>query len=263
MRSMLDRSPSIARRTFLIARSAMRRLASTVLLPMCGTRDDVRERAQIVIRSRGLVRLAREHVERRTRQSAASERVVQRELVHDGAAGRIDQPGARRHQRQPVRIDEARILRAAGDVQADEIGLADRLGEIGGDRGDVRARRLARRPRVADDAHPEARRGNPRHRDRDRARTDQRERLAFELQPFLGFPASVPDADSRRHQVPGRPADHHHRQLGHRLLEHVRRVCAQDPGVGRLAQVDAVVADAESRNHPASRQRGIQPAAVG
>ena len=124
---------------FCTARSAMPRLASGVVLPTCGVRMTF-----------GSVRRSRPgptgwYGSRSKTSSAAppmtllGERVVERDLVHDRAARRVDEPRVRLHQREPLAVDEVRVLGHAGNEQADEVGLPQRLAEIVGDEIEVAA----------------------------------------------------------------------------------------------------------------------------
>jgi hypothetical protein len=79
---------------------------------------DVREREDRVLRRRFFL----EHVERGAGDGAFLERVVERGLVHDTAAGHVNEVGGRLHLLQGARVHHGGGLRGAWDVQRDEVG---------------------------------------------------------------------------------------------------------------------------------------------
>ena len=149
----------------------MRRLASMVLLPTCGVRMTFGSDREIAAALDRHVGLPREHVERRPRDAARGKRFEQRRLVDDRAARGVDQPGSRRHHRQPLAIDEAegapasrgmcRLTKSASRTAAAKSFVTVEM---------LIARRCRRiRPGHADHLHAVAERGNARDA-RDRSR---------------------------------------------------------------------------------------------
>ena len=90
--------------------------------------DDVRQREQ---RLTGRRRLLRENVEARAGKLAGHQRGVQRGLVDNSAARRVDQVGGRLHPLQPVSIEHADRLRILRAMDADEVGARQRGVEVG------------------------------------------------------------------------------------------------------------------------------------
>ena len=120
-RSIRANARASASTMFCSARSAMRRFASTVLLPTCGVRMTFGERAKVAASLHRCVRLAREHIERGSGETALRQRHEQRGLVDDRSARGVDQPGALAELRQTFAIDEMDVVAARRHVQTDEI----------------------------------------------------------------------------------------------------------------------------------------------
>ena len=81
-------------------------------------------------------RLAREHVERRTRHLAAVQRILERRVVDQVAARAVDHPHPVPALRERLRVQEAPRLRRPRQVDRDEVGLGV---EVGGRLGPLRA----------------------------------------------------------------------------------------------------------------------------
>ena len=111
------------------------------------------------LEQRSRVRLGREHVQRRARDLARADGSLERLLVDERAAGRIDDPHAVTHSREGVGVEHAARLRVERKMQRHDVGPREDVVE--------RARRLdAELPEAlgrdegveGDDAHPEAER---------------------------------------------------------------------------------------------------------
>ncbi len=239
----------------------MRPFDSTVLLPTCGVRMTFGSARKSPRAFRWHVRLAGEHVQRRTGNAARRQCFEERPFVHDRAAGCVDEPGSRVHLRETFAVDEPGVLRLCGHMQADEIGVADRRAEIVRHEREMvdGSRCWSVRPGATDNTHPVAKRGDARQRAADAATPDHRKSscpadpgpLTKPIAPL----AMLASADGEfscggRHEK--------HGVLCHRLIENARRVGAQHAARGRTRLVDAVVADAEARDDSARRQRIVK-----
>ncbi len=168
-------------------------------------------------------------------------------------------------EREPLTVDEVGVGRHAGNQQADEVGLLQRLGHVVGHDIEVAARRHRRRgalPPAPDHAHLVASPGDPGHRLTDTAGADDGQRLAPQFDAELRRPLAVAHRAGDRRQPPGRSGDEEERQFGHRLIEHGWGVRAEEAGRRRLTLVDPLVAHAETRDHAPPRQRRVERLAI-
>ena len=99
-------------------------------------------------------RLAREHVERRARDLAAVERVLERRVVDQLAARAVDHPHAVAALRERLRVQPAPRLRRPRQVERDEVGLRVEVGRASRPaprraRGSAPGSRTGRRRRCA------------------------------------------------------------------------------------------------------------------
>ena len=208
--------------------------------------DDVGLAEQAALRRR----LLAEYVDGGAGDMAGSQRLAQRRLIDQFAAGAVDQPHAFFHQRQRFGIDDVAGLVGQRRVQRDEIGAAPQFVELdffdaemdGALGGQIRI--------VGDHFHLQADGavGDDRA---DIAAADDAERLGenldaqkFVLFPFAGARRGVGFgnlARQRQHQGDGVLGG------GDRIAE--RRVHHDDAAGGRRRNVDVVDADAGAADH--------------
>ena len=165
--------------------------------------------------------------------------------VDDVAAREVEEVRARLHLAQLALADEMRVLAAAVDMEADDIGLREEFAEV------LRAPRVAERHDLGDvvveDLHAH-RLGEHRELRADVAVADDAERLAADLAAALRALAPAARVEDA---VALERAAHEHDDLADRELDHaarvrVRRVEDGDATRGGGGEVDLLGADAEA-----------------
>ena len=179
------------------------------------------------------VRLCGEDVERRAGELARPDRLDERVLVDERAAGGVDQARAVPHLRDRLRPDDPDRLVGQRQVERDEVGGAEHAPPARrAFDPDLAEAVVADERVVADDPHPEADRP-PRDLLADPAEAEDPERLACELDPAPAgaLPAALLQGRMRLRDV-ARERD----QEPDRLLRG-----RDDGGVGRIRYDDAAV----------------------
>ena len=203
--------------------------------------DDVVELEQ-----RARVRLGREDVERRARDLAAPQRLEQRVLVDELAAGGVDEPHAVAHPCERVRVDRPARLVRQRQVEREELrGAVDLLRRLDALDPELAEPLRAHVRVVRDDAHAEAERA-ARDLLPDAPEAEHAERLPGELDAAvrLPLPASLLERRVRLRDVPCKRDEEPDRVLRGGDDRRLRRVGDDDPAPRRRLDVDVVDADA-------------------
>ena len=189
-------------------------------------------------------RLGREDVEPGGGDPALLERGVERGLVDDAAAGRVDEDQGGLDAVQLLVADQAESLGGLGQVDRHEVGLGEQRVEVdepdphlGGAAGlDVGV--------VGDDRHAEGAQALG-HEDADPAQADDADGLLVELDAGVlrALPLTVAQGRVRRRDVARGGEHQRHRELGGRDDVGRRSVDDHDSGLGRGADVDVVETD--------------------
>ena len=187
-------------------------------------------------------RLVRVHVEPSREQPAGRQRVDERVLVDDRAAGGVDECRGRLHQRQFAGADQVPGRFGQRDMDAQHVDRRQQVVEP----VDV-AREAGRTPGVVQHLHREPV-GPPGHLPADPAVADEAEDRPVDVAgEMVGEPPARPPAGPqvglRLRRQPGRRQDQQERQVGDRLVEDARRVADGHAERGGRADVDVVVAD--------------------
>jgi hypothetical protein len=206
----------------------------------------------VVVEQRALgARLDPEHVQPGARDTAVLEGQVKGLLVHDAAAGGVDDAHRRLHQPQLAVADEAERLGRLGQVDGDEVALAQQLlqahqpdAELRGAGGlDVRV--------VGDDVHVERRQPlGDEH--ADAAETEHADGLALQLDAgVLGaLPLALLEGRVPLRNVPSGGQKQRDRVLGGGDDVGGGGVDHHHPGLGGGLHVDVVESHARPGHHP-------------
>ncbi len=197
-------------------------------------------------------RLAREDVERGTGDLAGVDRVLERGVVDELAAGAVDDPDAVLHLRERLGVQPAARLGRLGQVDGDEVGDGVDVGAGLGLLDAELAITLGGHERVVgDDAHPEPPRAGG-HELADAAEAEDPEHLLVDLDaaelralPLPGGQRAVRLRDVAREREHQR-----HRVLRGGDDVRLRRVGDDDAALGRRLDVHVVDADARAADHP-------------
>ena len=225
--------------------------AGAVLRLLGGRRQVRRDDDVVELEQRPRVRLGREDVERRSGDVAGAEGVQQRVLVHQLAAGGVDDAHARLHAREGACIDRALRLRREREVEGEEVGLGQ--GVLLGLRAldaELAEPLLGDEGVVADDTHLQARRtaGDllP-----DPAEAEHDEGLVRQLEPAVAgaLPAPVLERRVGLRDVAREREQQADRVLGGRDDGRFRSVRDHDPAAGRRLDVDVVHAHPGAADH--------------
>jgi len=214
------------------------------------------ERQQRIV---GRDRLRVGDVERCIRDLARHERVVERRLIDDWAARRIDQDRSGLHARQRPRIDQALGGRRQRDVEAHEIGLRQQVVQVDAHRAQLaRGFRLGR-IRVQH-PHLEAA-GTAGYRLADAPHTHDAQRRAVHVLAHKqcrppGLPPTRAGEALRLADAPGGGHQQREGEIGGSVGEHAGRVADRDAAAGGSGEVDVVVADGHLADHAQAR-RGV------
>src|SRR6266550_1842918 len=239
--------------------------ASDVLLGLLGRaadvrgQDDVRQSAQLADELvAALLRLHREHVDRRTGDVARLDVRAQRRVVDDEAPRQVEKQAAGAHLSELRFAEEVVVGRPPVDMQRHHVGLAEQVAE------GLAAVRVTEREPVGgveeQHAHAEIL-GQHRQLRADVAVPDDAQRATAYLVRAVG--RLVPDA--RMHQgvlvrePPGQRDDLGDRELDHAAGVGERRVEDGDAPLRGCLQVDLVGADAERADRE-QLGRGVQDA---
>ncbi len=204
-------------------------------------------------------RLAREDVDRRPADLACLQRLGERVLVDDFAAGVVDdEQVVLGDLHQPTLVEQVPRAAAAGDVEGDDVELGEELVEVGDDFHLAVERGLAFEERVvAEDVHLHGDRAL-RHGLPDAAQADDAERLAGQLRALEQalFPVAGLHVRVGRRNLPGQRVHERQRVLGRRERAGGGGVDDENALGRRGGQVDVVDADARPRNR-------LEPAWIG
>ena len=215
--------------------------------------DDVVELEQ-----RPRVRLLGEDVERRAGDLAGAERLDQRLLVDELAAGGVDDAGRRRASpRSPRGRSSPRVSGVSGRCSVRNSAAASTSSSVSARSTPSSRNRSARDERVVgDDAHPEPERA-ARDLLADAAEAEHAERLAGELDaaPARALPAALLERGVRLRDVARERDEQADRVLGRRDDRRLGRVRDDDPAARRRLDVDVVDADARAADHLQPRRR--------
>ncbi len=180
--------------------------ACTVLRLARRRREMRRDDDVVQLEQRACVRLGREHVERRACDLAAPQRLQQRVLVDELAAGGVDEAHAVAHARECVRVDRPARLVRQRQVEREELRSAvDLLRRLEAIDPELAEPLRAHVRVVRDDAHAEAER-TARDLLADAPEAEHADRLAGELDAAvrLPLPASLLERGVRLRDVPGK-----------------------------------------------------------
>src|SRR5713226_7859659 len=185
------------------------------------------------------------HVERSPRQVARSECLDERFLVHDRAAGGVDEEGSALHLRECRGADEGAGVDIERSVDANDVASSQQLVEVDALRArEVPGHHISEQDPGAEGGEP------PRHRRADVAEADDADGRGGQLPAEHLFAHRVirpPPPSPHRSVAPegvAQQRDHrHHGPVGHRLLVVASRVGHRDPELGGGAMVDGIEAD--------------------
>ena len=208
--------------------------------------DDLRKLEQ-----RSRVRLRREHVQRRAGHLARADGGLERLLVDELAAGRVDDPHAVSHPREGVGVEHAARLRVERKMQRHDVGLREDVVERACRLDAELPEALGRDEGVeGDDAHPEAERP-ARDLAPDPPETEHAERLAGELDPGEALP--IPGSRGQRgvclRHVPREREQERDGMLGRGVDRRLRSVRDEDSAPCRRVDVDVVDPHAGTADH--------------
>src|ERR1041385_1469194 len=204
---------------------------------------------------RGLLRV---NVQPRGTQAPLFQRLRQRLLANQVAAGRVDEDRARLHLRQRLAVDDPLGLRARRHVQAQDVALGEEPLEIDARRAGLGLERGLRAAGRIENPQPKRERAAAdRLADAPGAEEAEHFALQLETEELLGMPARPlaatheidAFAEAARRRENQRP-----REIGGGFREHAGRVCDQHAAHLGGDEIDVVVADGAVRDDAELRE---------
>jgi len=196
-------------------------------------------------------RLLRKNVKARCPYPAAGDRPHQRIGFNDITARRVDQDGALLHQCEFGIADHPLRAGCRGQVERDDIGFAEKGGEVDIAKIQGLCDLLARRDIIGDHIHSETA-GDPDNALADPARADHAYRLAEQIEPAqIGLiEVAVPSPIAIGRQMARQAQQQCKHMFGDGHIAIARHIRDSDTRLGAKVQIDVIIAGRSRRDQP-------------